>query len=144
MTSGLVRKLSELPGPVRALLERERRGVMTTLDADGRGHSVPVVFVAIGDEIVTPIDHKPKSGRKLQRLRNLERDDRATLLVDHWDEDWTKLAWVMVRAHAAVEADSPTEVTTALNARYPQYEHKERPDALIRMRPTELTWWTWE
>ena len=143
MASGLVRKLGELPGPVRALLERERRGVMTTLDPDGRGHSVPVVFVVIGDEIVSPIDHKPKSGRRLHRVRNLERDGRITLLVDHWDEDWTRLAWVMVRAKATVVAEATPEVATALNARYSQYAPDEQHDAYIRMRPTGLTWWTW-
>ncbi|HZA19887.1 MAG TPA: pyridoxamine 5'-phosphate oxidase family protein [Actinomycetota bacterium] len=144
MAGGGVRALGDLPEQVRALLARERRGVLTTLDPDGSGHSVPVVFVVIGDEIVSPIDHKPKSGRKLQRLSNIERDDRVTLLVDHWDEDWTRLAWVMVRAHAAVDAGAPHDLTTALHARYPQYAPDEQPDTWIRMRPAKLTWWTWE
>jgi len=143
MTSGSVKKLGDLPGPVRALFERERRGVMTTLDPDGSGHSVPVVFVVIGDEIVSPIDHKPKSGRKLRRLSNIERDDRVTFLVDHWDEDWTQLVWLMVRAEAAVVENPAPEVATALNARYSQYAPDEQHDAYIRMRPTGLTWWTW-
>jgi len=144
MPSGHARAIVDLPESVRALLERERRGVLTTLDPDGSGHSVPVVFVVIGDEIVAPIDHKPKTGRVLTRVKNIERDARVTVLVDHWDEDWTRLAWVMVRARAVIEPDTPPEVVKALNARYPQYAPDERPDALIRMRPTKLTWWTWE
>ena len=116
---------------------------MTTLDPDGSGHSVPVVFVVIGDEIVLPIDHKPKTGRKLRRLINIERDDRVTFLIDHWDEDWTRLAWVMVRARAVIHAGASPEVALALNARYPQYAPDELPEALIRIRPTKLTWWTW-
>ena len=143
MTSGFARAIGDLPEPVRALFERERRGVMTTLDPDGSGHSIPIGFVVVGDEIMSPIDHKPKSGRKLHRLSNIERDDRVTLLVDHWDEDWTRLAWVMVRANATVDAGVPPQVALALNERYPQYAADEVPDSWIRMRPTKLTWWTW-
>ncbi len=143
MPSGRARTLGDLPDSVRALLERERRGVLTTIARDGSGHTVPMVFVVIGDELVSPIDHKPKTGRVLARVRNIERDARVTVLVDHWDEDWTRLAWVMVRAHAVIDADAPPEVVQSLNARYRQYAPDERPDALIRIRPTKLTWWTW-
>jgi len=143
MPSGHASAFVDLPESVRALLERERRGVLTTLDPDGIGHSIPVVFVVIGDEIVSPIDHKPKTGRVLTRVKNIERDARVTVLVDHWDEDWTQLAWVMVRARAVIDPDAPPKVVQALNARYQQYAPDEQPDALIRMRPTRLTWWTW-
>jgi PPOX class probable F420-dependent enzyme len=143
MPSGRARALVDLPESVRVLLERERRAVLTTPAPDGSGHSVPIVFVLIDDEIVAPIDHKPKTGRVLARVRNIERDARVTVLADHWDEDWTRLAWVMVRAHALIDPDAPSEVVQALNARYCQYAPDERPDALIRMRPTTLIWWTW-
>jgi PPOX class probable F420-dependent enzyme len=102
-----------------------------------------MVFVVIGEEIVSPIDHKPKTGRVLARIKNIERDVRVTVLVDHWDEDWTRLAWVMVRGHAVIESEAAPEVVQSLNARYQQYAPDERPDALIRIRPTTLTWWTW-
>ena len=143
MTSGSANTIADLPESVRALFERERRGVLTTLDTDGSGHSVPMVFVVLGHEIVSPIDHKPKTGRVLARVKHIERDDRVTVLVDHWDEDWTRLAWVMVRANAVIDPDAPPEVVQSLNARYQQYAPDERPDALIRIRPTKLTWWTW-
>lgn len=116
---------------------------MTTLEPDGSSHSVPVVFAVTDEEIVSPIDHKPKSGRVLERVKNLGRDPRVTLLVDHWDEDWTRLVWVMVRGRAVVDANAPAALMRALNARYPQYEPDERHDALIRIRPTRLSWWSW-
>ncbi|MGH2752274.1 MAG: pyridoxamine 5'-phosphate oxidase family protein [Actinomycetota bacterium] len=143
MPSGRADALSHLPDRVRALLERGRRGVMTTVDAGGAPHSVPVVFAVIGQEIVSPIDHKPKSGRMLARVRNLRRDDRVALLIDHWDEDWTQLAWVMVQGQAVVDSEASVNELRALNARYPQYAPDERHDALIRIRPTRLVWWTW-
>lgn len=116
---------------------------MSTVAADGSSHAVPVVFAVVGDEIVSPIDHKPKSGRVMARVRNIERDPRTTLLVDHWDEEWTRLAWVMVRGSAELDPRYPNDILDALNARYPQYEPGERHDALIRIRPTRLSWWSW-
>ena len=143
MTSGRAENLDELPDHIRGLLNRVRRGVMSTVDPDGSAHSVPVVFAVVGEEIVSPIDHKPKTGVVMRRVRNLERDDRVTLLVDYYDEVWTRLAWLMVRGHATVDSSPPDNVTRALNARYEQYAPDERHDALIRIRPTKLSWWSW-
>jgi PPOX class probable F420-dependent enzyme len=143
MPSGRADHLQDLPARVRELLTTVRRGVMTTVDRDGSPHAVPVVFAAIDGEIVSPIDHKPKTGQMLRRVRNLGRDERVTLLIDHWDEDWTRLLWLMVRGTAVVDKEAPIELMRMLNARYAQYEPDERHDALIRIRPTSLSWWAW-
>ena len=143
MPSGTGTSFAELPGPASSLLETERRAVMTTIAADGSAHSVPVVFARAGNEVISPIDHKPKSGQVLMRVRNIARDDRVTLLIDRWDEDWTRLAWLMVRGRAAVDPDAPRALMRLLNERYDQYGFDERHDALIRIRPTWLSWWTW-
>lgn len=135
--------LSDLPTSIRDLLHQERHAVMTTLGTDGTPHSVPVVFAVAGDEIVSPIDHKPKSGKVMARVRNLQRDPRVTLLVDRWDEEWTHLAWLMVRGTAELDPAYPDDLLRALNDRYPQYEPDERHDAIIRIRPTSLLWWSW-
>jgi hypothetical protein len=95
----------------------------------GAGILFPV-FVVIDDEIVAPIDRKPKTGRVLARVRNIERDARAACVGDS--------------AGACGDRFRRTpEVVQSLNARYQQYAPDERPDALIRIRPTKLTWWTW-
>jgi PPOX class probable F420-dependent enzyme len=143
MTTGRAERLDELPPTIAALLEQERFGVMTTHSSDGSAHSVPVVFAAVGDEIVSPIDHKPKSGEVLQRVRNLERDPGVTLLIHHWDEEWKNLSWLMIRGTAEVDATPSMDLMRAINNRYPQYEPEERHDALIRLLPTRLTWWSW-
>ncbi len=135
--------MDDLPEHIRILLDQVRRGVMSTVDPDGHPHSIPVVFAVVGNEIVSPIDHKPKTGVVMRRVRNLERDDRITLLLDEWDEDWTRLAWLMVRGHASVDADPADDLLRTLNGRYPQYAPDERHDALIRIRPTRLLWWSW-
>ena len=116
---------------------------MTTIAADGSVHAVPVVFARVGEELVSPIDHKPKTGAVLARVKNLQRDDRVTVLIDHWDEDWKRLAWLMIRGRATVDGNAPVSMMRELNRRYPQYEPDERHDALIRIRPVLLSWWAW-
>ena len=143
MTYGNATSLDGLPESILSLLETERRGVMTTLASDGSPHAVPVVFARVGNEIVSPIDHKPKSGQVLARVKNLERDDRVTLLVDRWDEEWTRLKWLMIRGRATVDPHAPQAVMRALNERYQQYDIDERHDAVIRIRPSRLSWWAW-
>ncbi|MDP9233355.1 MAG: pyridoxamine 5'-phosphate oxidase family protein [Actinomycetota bacterium] len=143
MSSGRSGTIGGLPERMRELVRTARRGVMTTIDPDGSPHSVPVVYAVVGDEIVSPIDHKPKSGRTLMRVKNLHRDARVTLLVDVWDEDWPKLGWCMVRGQAVIDPSAPAELMQAINARYPQYRPDEVHDALIRIRPTKLSWWTY-
>ena len=143
MTYGKATSLDELPDAIASLLQTERRATMTTLGSDGSPHAVPVVFARVGDEIVSPIDHKPKSGQVLARVKNIERDDRVTLLIDRWDEEWTRLKWLMVRGRATVDPDAPAPFMRALNERYEQYDIDERHDAVIRIRPIRLSWWAW-
>ena len=143
MPGGTASSLSELPNAIRSLLTTERKAVMSTIATDGSPHAVPVVFALLDDEIVSPIDHKPKSGMVMARVKNLARDDRVTLLVDHWDEDWTRLAWLMVRGRAIVDDDPSGPDMRAINDRFEQYEPDERHDALIRIRPVKLSWWSW-
>jgi PPOX class probable F420-dependent enzyme len=146
--SGRADSIDELPARVRELIGKARRGVMTTVARDGSPHAVPVVFACNGDEIISPIDHKPKLGVKLLRVKNLERDDRVTLLLDLWDEDWTQLVWLMIRGRATIDAEPAPDLTNLLVSRYPQYEDEvmggnAAVDALIRIRPTLLSWWSW-
>lgn len=98
---------------------------LATLRADGRPHLVPVVFAAEGERVWTAVDGKPKSTRGLVRLANIEADSRVSLLVDHADEDWSRLWWVRADGHArVVPHGSPEERDglAALRAKYAQYQ----------------------
>ncbi|MQA99884.1 MAG: TIGR03668 family PPOX class F420-dependent oxidoreductase [Actinobacteria bacterium] len=133
--------MSELPAEAREILDYERRGILATIDEHGRPHAVPVCYVVSGDEILTPIDAKPKSGRTLGRRRNLERDPKATFLVDRWDEDWSKLGWVMARGTARLEPAGRAD--EALAARYPQYRDVLVGSEVISIQPNDIVWWLW-
>ncbi len=141
MPGGSCGAISELPEGVRALVGESRRAVLSTLGAGGRPHAVPVCYALRGEEIVSPLDDKPKGDKELARVRNLARNPQASLLVDRWDEDWDRLAWVMLRGPARVE--QPGDAWRRLLARYPQYEEMEPATRVIVLRPERITWWTW-
>ena len=143
MTTGHCARIDELPGDVRVLFDEARRAVLTTIGADGAPHSVPVCFAVRDDDIVTEIDRKPKDPtRTLARVRNIELDARVTLLVDRWDEDWTRLCWIMVRGIARIE--EPGGRTAELLAqRYQQYREQPPDGRVIAIAPARVTWWRW-
>ena len=99
-------------------------GVLATLNRTGVADLVPACFAIVGDALAVPIDSvKPKRSTALGRSHNLERDPRATLLVEQWDPaDWSRLWWVRL---SLVRRDAPSAVAAALEQglrdRYPQY-----------------------
>ena len=104
---------------------------------------MPVCFAVRGDDLVTAIDQKPKRiDRETARVANVRNDGRATLLIDRWDEDWTRLGWVMIRAAAALEP--PGSASAQLLGRYPQYRDDPPGGPVIALRPRRISWWLWE
>ena len=102
---------------------------------------MPVVFVVDGDQIVIPIDTvKPKRGARLQRLRNLDADHRAVLLVDHYDDDWSELWWVRVHGHAH-EAEPTVEHLEQLATAFPDYAEPRTVRSVIVLVPDEVSGW---
>jgi PPOX class probable F420-dependent enzyme len=66
---------------------------MATADRAGRPHLVPIVFAVEGDRLISAIDHKPKRSTALRRLANIDENPNVSVLVDEYDEDWTRLWW---------------------------------------------------
>lgn len=127
-----------------AFIEAQRLAHLATASADGEPHVVPVCFAWHGGAFWIAIDEKPKSGARLQRLRNIEQNPRVSLVFDRWDEDWSRLAHVLVRGRASVvtRGDSHPNVLAGLRARYPQYETMSLEDRpLIRVTPERVTAW---
>ncbi len=99
-------------------------GVLATLHEPRGADLVPACFAIIHDRVAIPIDAvKPKGSTALGRIRNLERDPRATLLVEHWDaEDWSRLWWVrLLLVRSAERPERVAELERALRGRYRQY-----------------------
>ena len=88
---------SPIDAETRRFIEGRRVGRLATAGADGAPHVVPVVFALVGDDAYVVIDEKPKTTLRLRRLRNIAENPRAALLVDVYDEDWSRLRWAMLR-----------------------------------------------
>ena len=136
------RSLSDLPPDASAIISESRHAILSTL-GDDAAYAVPVVFTVEGNEILMPLDDKPKTGKQLKRVRNIESTGTATILFERWDEDWTQLGWVMVRGGARIEE---RDIREALAERYPQYRTMDvaMGDRVIVLTADRITWWMWQ
>ncbi|MBZ5683996.1 MAG: TIGR03668 family PPOX class F420-dependent oxidoreductase [Acidobacteriia bacterium] len=132
---------------IRARLEAARIARLATRDADRRPHVIPICFVWDGSVFYSAIDHKPKrvSRTRLTRLRNIQETPHVALLVDQYDEDWTRLWYVLVRGEAEL-ISSPAERRRAiqlLRAKYPQYDASMLDDdaPVLRITPMRVVAW---
>jgi PPOX class probable F420-dependent enzyme len=129
----------------RAFLEASRVGHLATADARAAPHVVPVCFACSDTTLYITIDAKPKgSVAKLKRLQNISANPQAAFIADRYDEDWSRLGWVMLRGTAEI-LDAGAEHDRAqalLRTRYPQY--RAMPiEALpvIALRVARVTTW---
>ena len=108
----------------RRFLESRRVAHLATADAGGMPHVVPVCFALHENAVYVTIDQKPKGNpRSLKRLRNIAENPSAALVADRYDDNWSRLGWVMLRGRAQI-LDSGVEHDLAqdlLRSRYPQY-----------------------
>lgn len=105
-------------------LATSRVGRLATADASGVPHLVPVCYAVDGTSAYITVDEKPKrTDIPLKRIRNIRANPSVALTVDRWDEDWSRLAWVMLRGDAVVlDAGAEHDAAQALlRERYPQY-----------------------
>jgi len=116
-------------------------GVLGTMHPERGVDAVPVVYIVEDDRIVSPIDTvKAKSGRRLQRLTNIESDHRCVLLVEHNDEDWSRLWWVRVHG-AAFEAEPTPSQLRLLGSAFPAYQADGAITAVVVVQPEAVTGW---
>lgn len=107
---------------VERILARWVVARLVTLGRGGKPEPVPVVFAPAAGALYSPLDGKPKRGGELARVRNLARDARVALLLDHYEDDWSKLWWLRLEGRAeVVPAERHPEGVAALRQKYPQY-----------------------
>jgi PPOX class probable F420-dependent enzyme len=83
-------------------LDARRVAHLATADARGVPHVAPVCFAIADRTLYITIDEKPKrqAGRPLKRLRNIAENPAVAVVADRYDEDWTRLGWVILRGKA--------------------------------------------
>ncbi len=109
---------------------------MATSDQYARPHVVPIVFVYEHPHLYTPIDRKPKrvdDWRRLRRVQNVMFNGRASVVIDVWDEDWSRLRYVLLDGTADVieTGDERDRAVALLQAKYPQYRALPLGDAPV-------------
>ncbi|HYQ13644.1 MAG TPA: TIGR03668 family PPOX class F420-dependent oxidoreductase [Solirubrobacterales bacterium] len=131
-------------GEARALFASARVARLATVDAERRPHLVPITFAFDGEEIVTAVDHKPKTTTRLRRLENIEANPRVTVLADHYEDDWSKLWWARADGMAQITEPGASEherAISALAARYPQYVEERPSDSVIVISVSRWSGW---
>lgn len=110
----------------RQFLDRSRVGHLATANRHGAPHVVPVCYVLSGSTLYVTIDEKPKRRDiPLRRLRNIAENSSVAFLADRYDEDWSKLCWVMLRGRAEILDPGGAEHAEAqdlLRTRYRQLQ----------------------
>jgi PPOX class probable F420-dependent enzyme len=120
--------MASLPdATVARILDRWPIARLALQGESGEPRQLPIVFARVDDALWSPVDGKPKRTAELARLAFLARHPRVSLLLDEYDDDWTRLWWLEVRGRAEVvraasEADPQiAAAAAALRAKYPQY-----------------------
>jgi PPOX class probable F420-dependent enzyme len=111
---------------MRRLVSAAPVGRLATVRRDGRPHVVPICFVVTDDVVYSAVDDKPKRHRHLQRVSNVTATGTASLLVDEYHDDWSRLWWVRLDGQARL-VDDTAEAERAIRSlcdKYPQYRHQ--------------------
>jgi PPOX class probable F420-dependent enzyme len=133
-----------------AILQSFRVGHLATADAKAMPHLVPICFVYDGQVVYTAIDHKPKraTGYRMKRIRNLLENPQVTFLVDHYEEDWQQLSYIMIQGRAQILESGPERQRALglLEDKYPQYRERQLAQdtgLVIKIVPDSIRHWAW-
>ena len=135
--------LENAPGWALELLEESRVGRLGMTDDGGAPRVLPVTFAVHAGSLWTVVDNKPKRAGEPARVRWLRARPAAALTVDHYDDDWSRLAWVQVLGEVGVLDVAPAhDAVAALAAKYAQYVDDPPPGPLLRLVPRRVLCWS--
>jgi PPOX class probable F420-dependent enzyme len=128
---------------MRRRLAEARVAHLATVGPGGRPHIVPITFALDGDSIYFAVDAKPKRTTDLQRLRNIEANPAVAVLVDHYDDDWSRLWWVRIDGHARVlDPGHSNRAVDLLVDRYGQYRHARPSGPVVQISVDRMSGWS--
>jgi PPOX class probable F420-dependent enzyme len=128
---------------MRRRLAEARVARLATIGTGGLPHVVPITFAHDDENLYFAVDEKPKRTRDLQRVRNIARNPRVSVLVDHYEDDWTGLWWVRVDglAHVIAHVADAERAIGLLAAKYPQYGHARPRGPVVAISIETMTGW---
>jgi PPOX class probable F420-dependent enzyme len=127
-----------------ARINAARVARLATTDSDGRPHLVPIVFAIGGDTLYSAVDRKPKRSRKLRRIENARARPDVTILIDHYEDDWSKLWWFRIRGKARVldHGEERERALALLTEKYAQYRSEPPDGPVLAVDVTEIRGWS--
>jgi PPOX class probable F420-dependent enzyme len=131
--------LEDLPGWAAELLSSARVARLGLLDERDLPRVLPVTFAVFEGAVWSAIDRKPKRPGEPARVRRLRRRPAAALLVDRYDDDWSRLAWLELRGPVTIHPLGPA--VEALATRYDQYRDEPPQGPLLRLEVRDAVWW---
>lgn len=133
---------------VRQFIETARIAHLATVNGAGEPHNIPLCFWFNGACFYFVIDEKPKrkSGTEIKRMKNIAENPRVALVIDHYDEDWNRLAYVLVHGEAKIVRDAAEYALAIqhLRHRYSQYHAMlltQEHNPAIRIDPIRVHTW---
>ena len=108
--------MKPLPQAVLDFIDAAHVCRIATVRADGEPQVIPVCPVFDGEMLFVDI------GPKSTTAKALEHDSRITVLIDEYDDDWTKLRKVILKCKAErVTGTEQDRVWEIIRVKYPQY-----------------------
>lgn len=134
---------------IEEFIQRVRVARLATIDSEFKPHLVPVVFVFDGNHFFIPVDEKRKKTKpeKLRRIKNIQGNPNVALLIDEYNEDWSRLAFVMIQGTASVVKSRPQadiqlkQAVKELTTKYTQYQKIGTGEMCIIIKPEKVASW---
>ena len=137
-----------IPQPVQRFINNHVVARLATADAAGQPHVIPFCYAFDGEHVYFVVDQKPKrhTGKPLKRIRNMLENPQAAIVIDDYDDDWTRLAYVLITGTTALVDDEAeyARILARLRERYPQYRAMDLAfanNAMVRISPTKVHAW---
>ena len=117
---------------------------LATTDPDGRPHLVPIVFALEGETLYSAVDRKPKRSGRLRRIENARARPDVTVLVDHYEDDWSRLWWIRLRGRARVldRGEERDRALALLAEKYAQYRSEPPDGPVLAVDVAEVRTWS--
>jgi PPOX class probable F420-dependent enzyme len=141
--------MAALPEPVAGFISAGRVGRLGTADGSGQPFVVPFCYAWDGAALYSAIDAKPKRlpAASLRRVRNIQDNPRVSVVIDEYDEDWSRLRWVVIQGRAEILTSGPEfqRGASLLLEKYPQYRRMGLPresGTMVKITPGRISHWS--
>lgn len=110
--------MEPLPEALREFIAGARSCRIATVRPDGEPHVIPVCPVFAGESTLY-VDIGPK----YPTARAIVANDRVAVLIDEYDDDWSKLRAVLLKCRAQeVAGEEKERAWSMIREKFPQYE----------------------